>query len=101
MATTDFMNDAQTIIDAVNQAFQNANISHSVFMAANGVNEAAMQFAKASVLFRPKLSMDGNKWCALYGDDLATGCAGFGDSPAEAMGNFDAAWYKSLNPPTR
>lgn len=45
-----------------------------------------------SVLYRPRLSRDGNAWCALYGEDLQLGVAGFGKSPAEAMAAFDAAW---------
>jgi hypothetical protein len=36
--------------------------------------------------------MDGNKWCALYGEDLQSGCCGFGDSPEEAMDAFDVEW---------
>ena len=28
---------------------------------------------------------DGNKWCALYGEDLQVGIAGFGDTPFMAM----------------
>jgi hypothetical protein len=41
---------------------------------------------------------DGDKWCALYGADLATGVAGFGDTPAEAMHEFDKAWATKLTP---
>jgi hypothetical protein len=36
--------------------------------------------------------MDGNQWCALYGDNLQDGVCGFGDSPAAAMQDFDMAW---------
>lgn len=28
---------------------------------------------------------DGNQWCALYGEDLQTGIAGFGNTPFLAM----------------
>jgi hypothetical protein len=31
------------------------------------------------------LSIDGNEWCALLGDDLATGMCGFGPTRAEAV----------------
>lgn len=51
---------------------------------------------RPSVNFKPKLIRDGNKWCALYGEDLQEGVAGFGDSPDEAMRNFDSEWYKCL-----
>lgn len=32
-----------------------------------------------------KFSIDGNKYCALVGDDLQIGLAGFGDSPLSAL----------------
>lgn len=51
------------------------------------------------VLFRPRLSIDGNQWCALYGDNLQGGVAGFGDSPEAAMADFDKAWCKPLPKP--
>jgi hypothetical protein len=50
------------------------------------------------VLMRPKISIDGNQWCALYGDNLQDGVAGFGSSPCEAMGDFDRAWNTRLKP---
>lgn len=51
-----------------------------------------------SVLYRPRLMADGTKWCALYGDNLQEGVAGFGDTPAEAMHEFDNAWSSQLTP---
>ncbi len=51
-----------------------------------------------SVLYRPSLMADGTKWCALYGGDLASGVAGFGDTPAEAMHEFDKAWTTQKTP---
>jgi hypothetical protein len=73
-------------------------------MAANAmVTEARNAFllvsycmAEPSVMYRPALSVDGNKWCALYGDNLQDGVAGFGDSPQEAMCDFNANWYSKL-----
>ncbi len=59
----------------------------------------AAQCAQApSVLYRPRLMADGTKWCALYGDNLQEGVAGFGDTPAEAMHEFDKAWASQLTP---
>lgn len=52
---------------------------------------------RPSVLMRPVLTLDGNKWIALYGENLQEGVAGCGDSPAEAMSDFDVNWYKKLN----
>ena len=31
---------------------------------------------------------DGDKWCALYGEDLQSGIAGFGDTPFLAMADL-------------
>ena len=52
-----------------------------------------------SVLFRPRLSLDGNQWCALYGENLQEGVAGFGDSPEGAMADFDKNWCAPLAQP--
>lgn len=57
---------------------------------------AAVCAQEPHVLMRPRLFIDGDKWCALYGKDLQNGVAGFGDSPAEATADFSAAWYKKL-----
>ena len=55
---------------------------------------AANEMMRPSVMFKPQLSMDGNSWCALYGENLQTGVAGFGDSPDKAMRVFDEEWIK-------
>jgi hypothetical protein len=56
-------------------------------MYANALNQAA-----PSVIWRPKISIDGNQWCALYGENLQDGVAGFGDTPSDAMRDFDKNW---------
>ena len=53
---------------------------------------------RPSVLFRPKLSLDGDMWCALLGDNLQEGCAGFGKSPELAFLDFDREFYKIKAP---
>lgn len=50
---------------------------------------------RPSYIYRPSLSIDGNKWCALYGENLQDGVAGFGDSPEEAYRDFDRAWTRA------
>ena len=35
-------------------------------------------------LLKPKMFLDGDKWCALYGENIQDGVCGFGKSPAEA-----------------
>lgn len=64
-------------------------ITASITYAAENINAALVQ---PHVLMRPKLFLDGDKWCALYGDDLQNGLAGFGSSPARAMSEFNRAW---------
>ena len=53
--------------------------------------------ARVSFILKPRLSIDGNQWCALYGESLQDGVAGFGDSPDEAYRDFDKNWYMKLN----
>ena len=45
---------------------------------------------------RPRLSIDGNQWCALPGENLQEGVAGFGSTPAAAYADFDRAWATPL-----
>ena len=52
-------------------------------------------------LLRPKLSADGTKWMALYGRDLGSGVAGFGDTPEEAARAFDRAFHEERTPEAR
>jgi hypothetical protein len=51
---------------------------------------------RPSVLYRPRLFLDGNSYCAFYGDDPMSGCAGYGDTPAAAMAAFDRAWHQPV-----
>jgi hypothetical protein len=55
------------------------------------------QAIRPSTVYKPNLTIDGNMWCALYGDNLQEGVAGFGKSPALAYEDFDKNWYKELN----
>ena len=56
----------------------------------------AFEMQRPSTVHKPKLSIDGDKWCALYGENLQDGVAGFGDSPAQALSDFDKNWHKTL-----
>lgn len=56
----------------------------------------AYELQRPFMLLRPKMSLDGNMWCALYGDNLQEGVAGFGFSPDEASKEFDKNWHKAL-----
>ena len=49
-----------------------------------------------SFMLKPKLFLHKGTWCALLGDDLKTGVAGFGQSPDLAYQDFDKNWFATL-----
>lgn len=61
------------------------------------IYSVSAEMKRPSVLFRPRLFIDGGKWCALYGENLQDGVAAFADSPEEAMRHFDTAWDTKLS----
>ena len=73
-------------------------ISHEAFCAGQAWQQAAAAHERPCVLWKPRLFIDGNQWCALFGENIQEGVVGFGDSPDEAMWAFDAAWRKKLSP---
>lgn len=79
-------------------------IVNSFCAAAEVLRDGAAQYSAAmeelrrpSNVYRPRLYIDGNQWCALYGDNLQDGVAGFGDSPDAATRDFDKSWCSKLN----
>lgn len=81
------------------------DISTDAYLARMAIVEAAATIrcvlTAPHVIHKPALYIDGNKWCALFGENLQEGVAGFGDTPAEAMLAFDAAWNSLRPPPCR
>ena len=47
-------------------------------------------------LLKPRISIVGNQWCILHGENLQDGVAGFGDSPILAIYDFNKAWHRKL-----
>lgn len=45
-------------------------------------------------VMRPRVFLDGEVWCALYGENVQDGVAGFGPTPEKACADFDALWRK-------
>jgi len=74
------------------------DVIHAAQMAMVNWSDAAWQHMRPSVLYRPTISLDGNCYCALYGDDLMAGCAGFGETMADAMTDFDKNWMQQKAP---
>lgn len=72
------------------QRQHNEMLRHSVQMEAI-CSEA--DFAIVASL-KPRVFIDGDKWCVLYGDNLQDGIAGFGSTPLEAVRDFNASWQR-------
>ena len=81
---------------AVESAINNAGISDCVHMIRQSAQQAISLYEAPSAIFRPKIYIDGDDWCALYGENLQDGVAGFGGSPALAMADFDRAWCAKI-----
>ena len=78
------------------------DVSNDAYIVRMAICEAAALIQGAMtaphVLYKPTLTPDGTKWCALFGENLQEGVAGFGDTPAQAMAEFDKAWTSGLTP---
>jgi len=48
------------------------------------------------VVLNPRVFIDGKQWCVLYGENLAEGIAGFGDTPYAAVLDFNKAWTRKI-----
>ena len=86
-------------------ALERLDISHATYTvqctvsgAADSVAIAAAEWARPSAVYRPTVSLDGNMYCALYGEDLMAGVAGFGDTMEAAMRDFDKNWHGQKAP---
>lgn len=73
-----------------------SSVAHWAEMAKAVIEQAATAYERPSVLYRPKVYIDGDSWCALYGENLQDGVAGFGSSPEDAIWDFDRNWRAKL-----
>lgn len=80
-------------MDSVHSEMAASAICHAADMVKISCQQAAGEYERPSVVFKPKLSRDGNMWCALFGENLQEGVAGFGETPGAAMWSFDQAWF--------
>lgn len=87
------------IENAVQQVFMGMNISFYAERCAASIQQTVAEYQRPSAVYRPSLIQDGNIWCALYGENLQDGVAGFGDTPAKAMWDFDLQWMKATPKP--
>jgi hypothetical protein len=86
------------VLDHEFQSLVSEAICHEARMAGALAQQAVCEYQRPSALFRPRLSVDGDQWCVLYGENLQEGCAGFGSSPDAAMRDFDLNWSLKLTP---
>lgn len=84
------MSADQAIRETAREMF---DISWALQAANEAIRDIQNSMTRPSVLFRPQLSLDGDKWCALYGENLQDGVAGFGETPEKAMLDFDQQWF--------
>ncbi len=68
-------------------------ISHAALMVQHSIQQAISEYGEPSAIYKPKVFPDGNRWCALYGDNIQEGVCGFGDTPAAAIIDFNHCWY--------
>jgi hypothetical protein len=85
--------DGCRLIDEISAKF---DISHAIQNAQEMIRGSISEYERPSTLMRPKIAIDGNQWCALYGENLQDGVAGFGNTPEEAMRDFDKNWVEEL-----
>lgn len=84
---------------AVEQAAHEAfDISHYKALLHQDFSIAASEMARPSAVFKPAIFADGAEWCALLGENLQVGVAGFGKTPNEAMAAFDMAFWRGQTP---
>lgn len=55
----------------------------------------AEEFTLVATL-KPRIFIDGNQWCVLWGENLQDGVAGFGDTPRLAVYAFNKEWDRGL-----
>ena len=70
------------ISDAADRAMRDLfDISHAKALLQEQIGMVGGEMSRPSVLFRVKVFLDDDQWCALYGENLQEGVAGFGKSP--------------------
>ena len=79
------MMDEQTRVDIAHAAWQVGQAAQVL------AQEICSYHATWHSVLKPSLTKDGDMWCAMHGDDLQVGIAGFGETPALALMAFETA----------
>lgn len=74
---------------------RDAALSH-ISNVGNELYEAAEKLNSYAVAYKLIPFRDGNQWCVLLGADLQVGIAGFGDTPAKAIADFERSMHSSV-----
>lgn len=48
-------------------------------------------------MLKPKVSIDGDQYCVLYGEDLQSGICGFGETVYKAILDFNKSFYTPIS----
>ena len=59
----------------------------------NEMREISYQYTRPHFMYRIIPYKDGNRWCALLGENIQEGIVGFGSSASEALQNFDIDYF--------
>ena len=72
--------------------------SHLEYNTADIDNVTAQERSEFNLvsMLKPEIKRDGNQWCVLFGKDLQSGVAGFGDSIHQAAMDFNSQFYKKI-----
>lgn len=88
-------NIGEVVADAARQAF---DISWARDIVMQEMTAAAYEHRRPTAVFKPELSVDGNAYCFLLGEDLMSGVAGFGETVEQAAADFDKNWHAMKAP---
>ena len=77
---------------AVADVVQGMHLGHYAEMTMRAAQDVLAEQQRPSVLYRPRIYTDQGLWCALYGENIQDGVAGFGETPAAACADFDKNW---------
>ena len=81
--------------DELNQVESSQRQHHEVMYHQERMNLAVekIEYNLFSML-KPKLYKDGNSWCCLYGENIAEGIVGFGETPYKAILDWNKQWIR-------
>ena len=85
------------VLDRDNQDMIMNSVVHGVEVFTREISRLSCtidEYARPAITMRPRLFPDGNQWCALYGENVQEGLAGFGDTPEMAMLDYDKNFYR-------